>query len=191
MYSCRCASHRRTRTACIQACFATKTPSILVFLCLLSFPALRQTQAAQNDLLAPRVHAGFVRLRGNTRSEAKGANDRGRVDDAMSLSHLMLQLQRPAAREQEFEQFIKNIHDPASPLFHHWITAAEFGQRYGVPSADIGNARTGWSRRDSGSTSSIPIKCWLISPARRGRFARPSTRKSTTCASMANPTSRT
>jgi hypothetical protein len=78
-----------------------------------------------------------VTLRGNTRPEAKAMNDRGRVSDDMTIQHLMLQLQRTPEQEQALEQFIKEIHDPTSPLFHHWLTAAEFGQTYGVAPADV------------------------------------------------------
>jgi hypothetical protein len=70
-------------------------------------------------------------------------NDRGRVSDDLILNHLMLLLQRSPQQEQGLEQFINETHDPASPLFHHWITAEEFGQKYGVPSADVARV-TDW-----------------------------------------------
>jgi hypothetical protein len=85
----------------------------------------------------------LVTLRGNTRPEANAANDRGRVSDGLTLNHMMLQLQRTPEREQALQQFIRDIHDPASPLFHHWITAEEFGQRYGVAPADVARL-TAW-----------------------------------------------
>ncbi len=83
-------------------------------------------------------------LRGNIRPEAMNpANDRGPVSDDLQLPHLQLLLQRSAAQEQALEQFIDELHDPKSPLFHHWISAAEFGQTYGVAPADIALA-TNW-----------------------------------------------
>ena len=87
--------------------------------------------------------AGLVTLRGNTRPEANAKNDRGRVSDDLTLSHMMLQLRRSPAQEQALQQFINDIHDHASPLFHHWITAAEFGQRYGVAPAEVARV-TDW-----------------------------------------------
>jgi hypothetical protein len=86
---------------------------------------------------------GLVTLRGNTRPEAKAINDRGRVSDDLIVHHMMLQLQRTPEQERALQQFINDIHDPNSPLFHHWITAAEFGQRYGVASGGIA-AVTSW-----------------------------------------------
>ena len=97
-----------------------------------------------STLTAPDAGLGaMVTLRGNTRPEAKAINDRGRVSDDLIIHHMMLQLQRTPEQEQALQQFINDIHDPNSPRFHHWITAAEFGQRYGVPAAGIA-AVTSW-----------------------------------------------
>jgi subtilase family serine protease len=99
----------------------------------------------QASALTARVGAegGLVTLRGNTRPEANAKNDRGRVSDDLILKHMMLQLRRSPEREQALQQFIHDIHDHASPLFHHWITATEFGQRYGVAPADVARV-TDW-----------------------------------------------
>jgi hypothetical protein len=83
-------------------------------------------------------------LAGNTRPEARRpGNDRGRVDDTLALPHMQLQLRRPAEREQALEALIEQLHDPKSPNFHHWLTAAEFGARFGPAASDIA-AITGW-----------------------------------------------
>ena len=86
---------------------------------------------------------GLVTLRGNRRPEANAKNDRGRVSDDLTLNHMMLQLRRSPEQEQALQQFINDIHDHASPLFHHWITATEFGQRYGVAPAEVARV-TDW-----------------------------------------------
>jgi hypothetical protein len=87
--------------------------------------------------------SGLITLRGNTRPEANAKNDRGRVSDDLVLNHLMLQLRRSPEREQALQQFISALHDPTSPLFHQWITAAEFGQRYGAAPSDVAQV-TDW-----------------------------------------------
>jgi hypothetical protein len=87
--------------------------------------------------------SGLVTLRGNTRPEANAKNDRGRVSDDLVLNHMMVQLRRSPEREQALQEFISAIHDPTSPLFHQWITAEEFGQRFGVPEAEVAKV-TGW-----------------------------------------------
>ena len=109
----------------------------LSLLAIVGLGLLPRAQAAENTLLNRPVSAGLVTLRGNTRPEANAKNDRGRVSDDLVLNHMMLQLRRSPEQEQALEDFINQIHDPASPLFHQWITAAEFGQRFGVPQADV------------------------------------------------------
>jgi hypothetical protein len=84
-----------------------------------------------------------VTLRGNTRAEARAGNDRGRVSDDLPLAHMMLQLQRTSDQEQALEQLIKDLHDPSSPLFHQWLTAPQFGQKYGASQSSI-NQVTAW-----------------------------------------------
>jgi subtilase family serine protease len=76
---------------------------------------------------------GLITLSGNTRPEANAANDRGAVPDSFGLEHMMLQLRRTPQQEQAVEQFIDQLHDPKSPNFRHWLSAQEFGRKYGLP----------------------------------------------------------
>ncbi len=82
-------------------------------------------------------------LPGNTRFEANQANDRGRVADSLPMEHLWLQLQRPPEVEKELRDLIDRIHEPASPDYHHWLTADELGRRFGPSPQDMDRI-TGW-----------------------------------------------
>ena len=79
----------------------------------------------------------LVTLKGNTRPEANAENDLGPVSDALTMDHMMLQLKRSAEQEQAVAQFVDELHNPSSPNFHKWLTAAEFGKNYGVAESDI------------------------------------------------------
>ena len=70
-------------------------------------------------------------------------NDRGAVADDFQMEHMLLQLQRPPEQEQALKQFIDQLHDPGSPNFHQWLTAQEFGERFGLAQEDL-NAITTW-----------------------------------------------
>jgi subtilase family serine protease len=85
----------------------------------------------------------LVTLAGNTRPEANTANDRGPVAKTFPVEHMLLQLRRSAEQEQALVQLIDQLHDPASPNFHGWLTPAEYGARFGLAAADLG-AITGW-----------------------------------------------
>jgi len=78
----------------------------------------------------------LVTLGGNTRPEANAKYDRGRVSDDFLMEHVLLLLRRSPEQEQELEQLIEELHDPSAPVFHHWLTAREFGKRFGVSEHD-------------------------------------------------------
>jgi hypothetical protein len=100
-------------------------------------------QAAQRIRSDPQPSGGLITLRGNTRPEANAANDRGPVADDSAMEHMMLLLHRTPEQEQALEKLINDLHDQASPIFHHWITAEEFGRTYGAAPADISRV-TDW-----------------------------------------------
>ncbi len=76
-------------------------------------------------------------LPGNVRPEAVLANSRGPVSDGLVLQNMQLLLSRPDSTERELTRFIGAQQDPASPHYHHWLTAREFGERFGPASADV------------------------------------------------------
>ena len=84
-----------------------------------------------------------VRLAGNTRPEANAANDRGPVPDSFPIEHMQIQLQLPAEKEQELEQLTRELEDPTSPNFHHWLTPDQFREDFSLAPEDI-DAITGW-----------------------------------------------
>jgi subtilase family serine protease len=85
----------------------------------------------------------LVSLDGNVRSEASSVNDRGAVADDLVLDHMQLLLRRSPEREQALEALIDQLHTPGSPQFHHWLTAQQIGEQFGVSSSDT-NAITSW-----------------------------------------------
>ncbi len=85
----------------------------------------------------------LVSLPGNTRPEVTTENDLGAVEDSLSMDHMLLQLKRSPAQEQAAAQFVADVHNPKSPNFHKWVTAAEFGKTYGLADSDIQTV-TGW-----------------------------------------------
>ena len=96
----------------------------------------------------------LVTLAGNTRSEANAENDLGAVADSLNLDHMILQLKRSPEQERAAAQFAADLHDPKSPNFHKWITAAEFGRNYGLAESDI-QAVTGWLESHGFTVNSV------------------------------------
>jgi subtilase family serine protease len=84
-----------------------------------------------------------VTLTGNTRPEATAQNDAGPVPGNLPLEHMMLQLARSTADEQALQEYIDSLHDPASPNYHRWATASEFGADWGAVETDRATV-VGW-----------------------------------------------
>ncbi len=98
---------------------------------------------AQRQVRGPIDETHRVVLAGNTRPEANAQNDLGAVEDSFPLEHMQLLLRRPEKLQQELDAFTESLAEKTSPNYHHWLTAEEFGARFGVAREDIG-AVAGW-----------------------------------------------
>ena len=111
---------------------------------LCSISPAGQFGGSRHTLITERVdEAKLVSLRGNTRSSANAANDRGRVVDNLPIEHVLLQLQRSPEQGQALEALIAELHDPKSAKYHKWLTAEQFGQQFGLAEEDIDSV-TAW-----------------------------------------------
>ncbi|HME10862.1 MAG TPA: protease pro-enzyme activation domain-containing protein, partial [Bryobacteraceae bacterium] len=103
----------------------------------------------------------LVALKGNTRPEASPDHDLGAVPDNFPLPHLLLQLRRSPEQEQALRNFIDRLHTPGSPNFHRWLSAQDFGSKYGLASADLG-AINGWLRSHGFTVNTVYSNGTLI-----------------------------
>jgi subtilase family serine protease len=103
----------------------------------------------------PIEESNLVTLAGNLRPEANAANDRGAVPDSMRIDHMLMQLKRSPQQEEAAEALVDQLHDPQSPNYHQWLTAAQLGQRFGLAPADL-NKITGWLQSHGFQASVYP-----------------------------------
>jgi subtilase family serine protease len=78
-----------------------------------------------------------VQLTGHHPAWATTQNDAGAVPADLPIETLTLVLARPPQVEQAYTQFLKDQQDPGSPDYHHWLTPAQIGKRFGVSAHDI------------------------------------------------------
>ena len=117
--------------------------AVLASCCLLAV-STAQADSGRPALIAQYIdEAKLTTLSGNTRPEAKAGYDRGPVADSLSMEHMLLLLQRSPEQERELRQFIDELHDPSSPSFHRWLSAKEFGERFGLAKQDL-DTITSW-----------------------------------------------
>lgn len=79
----------------------------------------------------------MVSIQGSRHPLARAEFDEGVVSDGVPLEHMLLQLQRGPAEELALQQFIGQVQDPHSAEYHNWLTAEEFGARFGPAQKDI------------------------------------------------------
>ena len=96
----------------------------------------------------------LVTLPGNTRPEVNAKNDRGRLADGFPLEHMILLLRRSRVQEKALTGLIDRLHDPTSPYFHHWLTAEQLGERYGLAQNDI-HSITRWLKSHGFSINTV------------------------------------
>src|SRR5712664_876198 len=121
--------------------------SLVVLGVLIAAPAV-QAQVESGVQARPRITQSIndtnrVALAGNTHPEARPANDRGAVANNFAMDHMLLQLKRSPEQELALQQFLDELHTKGSPNFQHWLTAEEFGDRFGLATPDL-DAVTRW-----------------------------------------------
>jgi subtilase family serine protease len=114
-----------------------------------------QSDGANPALITRPIDASrLYALAGNRRPEADARNDRGKAPDTFAMDHLFLQLRRSPEREQALRTFIEQQYNSKSPNFHKWLTAAEFGEKYGPAPGDI-ETISEWLRANGFTVNSI------------------------------------
>jgi len=66
----------------------------------------------------------------------------------------MLQLQRSPEQQAALNQLLDNQQNPKSTDYHRWLTAAEFGQAYGVAPQDLATI-AGWLQSHGLTVNSV------------------------------------
>jgi len=105
------------------------------------------TGSHARQLVTQNIDEGkLVELHGNTRPEAKAEHDGGAVDDDTVLEHMLLQLRRPTEKEEDLQEFLRDLQTVGSRNYHRWISAREFGERFGPSDRDL-DKLTDWLER--------------------------------------------
>ena len=106
--------------------------------------------------------AARVTLAGNTHPLARSEFDLGPLDRDFALDHLQLVLKRSPDKAAALEARIDAMHDPGSPDYHRWLTAAEFGERFGPTQGDL-DAVTAWLASSGIRVEDVPAGRMFVS----------------------------
>jgi subtilase family serine protease len=73
---------------------------------------------------------------------ARSANDIGRMPPQTQIRGMSIVFSRTAAQEPNLQALIAAQQNPASPLYHQWLTPDEFAARFGVSDSDISKVQS-------------------------------------------------
>jgi len=115
------------------------------------------TLAAQGQ--APRIAAEIsssetMPLKGSLHPLARPEFDAGRVPAETKLTGMSIVFKRSAAQEADLKALMAAQQNPASPLFHKWLTPEQFGARFGMAPADL-DAVTKWLEQQGFAIDSV------------------------------------
>ena len=91
------------------------------------------------------VAAPVVTLSGTRSASLSGAADLGALTNDAPIASTRILLKRAAAQQAAFDQLTTAQQDPASPLYHRWLSAGEIGAEFGPPAASVSKV-AGWLR---------------------------------------------
>lgn len=74
---------------------------------------------------------------------ANADNDLGALAPQDPVDHVTLVLARSAAQEAALQQLLADQQNPASPLYHRWLTPQQMGERFGLSDNDL-QSLTAW-----------------------------------------------
>src|ERR1700733_6474389 len=113
-----------------------------VLTALFSFSLFGFGQSPQPRLKGVISETSRATLTGSLSPRALRAQDMGAVSPEMTVPGMTLVFKRSAAQENELQELLTAQQNPASPLYHQWLTPETFAARFGIADEDIAATET-------------------------------------------------
>ena len=104
---------------------------------LLFCQASAVSAVAQNRVTGAISNSNRVPLRGNTRPLVKQAEDLGAAPAGTKLPSITLSFQPSAGQQAALSELLLEQQEPASPMYHQWLTPEQFGAQFGASQHDV------------------------------------------------------
>jgi subtilase family serine protease len=121
----------------------------LVGICLFSLSIVSVGQAgyaqtvAQNRIVQPIVAGPISPVAGTVHPLARPQYDQGPVATSMQLQGMTINFNRSAAQQASLNTLLTAQQTPSSSSYHQWLTAAQFGEQFGMSQQDLDQV-TAW-----------------------------------------------
>jgi hypothetical protein len=114
-----------------------------------------QAQTAVEDRISqPIEQASMAPIAGSVHPLARAAMDEGLVDNSKALAGMTINFRRTAAQEASLQALLQAQQTPGSPNYHQWLTPAQFGQQFGMSSADLAKV-SDWLQQEGFTVNSV------------------------------------
>ena len=140
----RISMHRLFHSLALMATFA---------LCA-SSPATSQNARPEPRITAPIDNSSRVTLAASRPPRARAADDIGTVSGTLQLHGISLLFSRSAAQQTALDALVAAQQNPASPLYHQWISPDQYAAQFGAADADI-TAAESWLEQQGFAVDSV------------------------------------
>jgi subtilase family serine protease len=110
---------------------------ILIALTTFVFSSLSAPAQTANLVATPVNSNQRVELLGQRAPWALPEHIQNAMPGDTMFGHVMLVLKRSSQQQQAFEAFLRQLQEPSSPNYHHYLTPLQLGQEFGVSEYDI------------------------------------------------------
>jgi hypothetical protein len=119
-----------------------------------TLPAIAQMPVLQPRITSPIDDSSRATLAGSRPQRVLAAQDLGAVSPSLALHGISLVFSRTPAQEADLDNLITAQQNPASQLFHQWLTPSQFAARFGVAATDIAAVQF-WLERQGFSVDGV------------------------------------
>ena len=142
-------------------CSILFVPCLLLLIMGALFPA-SQAQTLEDRITQPIESSSMVALAGSVHPQARAEFDQGLSDNSKVLAGMTINFKRTEAQEASLAALLQAQQDPASPSYHKWLTQAQFGQEFGMSSADLAKV-SAWLQQEGFTVTFTPASSNSIS----------------------------
>jgi subtilase family serine protease len=122
----------------------------LIALLLAGMPA-----ALVADPAGPTPATALVPLTGSVHRLARAQFDIGEAPAFTRLTGLDIVFTKTPEQERALQQLLSDQQDRNSPRYHHWLTPAQYGARFGISDAAVASI-TAWLRKSGLTVGALP-----------------------------------
>ncbi len=129
--------------ACFQTCFKAGLKRGLSLATLAGLTVMGAgAQTPQARILGGVENGTRVAVAGSKPPRALPANDAGRLPSGTKIVGASIVFNRSVAQAADLDALLAAQQNPASPLYHQWLTPDQFAARFGMADADLAKVRT-------------------------------------------------